>query len=72
MTHYFFEESRLLHPNILLRYLAIFFIINFEILFDDGACLAKNDIYHEMLKNVLLPAGQFYSNFGLKTAESVI
>ena len=48
MTHYVFEESRLLHPNILLRYLAIFFIINFEILFDDGAWLAEIDIYHGM------------------------
>ena len=29
-------------------------------------------ICHGMLKNVLLPVGQFYSNFGLKTAESAI
>ena len=41
-------------------------------MFDDGAYFAKNDIYHGMLKNVLLPVGQLYSNFGLKTAESVI
>ena len=41
-------------------------------MFDDGACFAKNDIFHGMLKNVLLPVGQLYSNLGLKTAESVI
>ena len=29
-------------------------------------------IYHGMMKNVLLLVGQFYSNFGLKTSESVI
>ena len=58
--------------NISVRYSKIFFTNNFEILFNDGACLAKNDIYHGMLKNVLLPVGQFYSNFRLKTAGSVI
>ena len=30
--------------NITVRYLEIFFKNEFEILFDDGACLAKNDI----------------------------
>ena len=64
--------TRIEAENISIRYLEIYFTNVFEILFDDGACLAKNDIYHEMLKNVLLPAGQFYSNFGLKTPESVI
>ena len=58
--------------NISVRYLEIFFTNDFEILLDDGACLAKNDICHGMLKNVLLPVRQFYSNFGLKKAESVI
>ena len=72
MTHYIFEESRLLHLNISVGYLEIFFTIDFEIFFDDGACLAKNYIYHGMLKDVLLPVGLFYYNFGLKTADSVI
>ena len=58
--------------NISVRYLEIFFTNDFEILFDDEAFLAKIDIYHEMLENVLLQVEQFYSNFGLKTAESVI
>ena len=58
--------------HISIRSLEIYFTNVFEILFDDGACLAKNDIYHEILKNVLLSVGLFYSNFGLKTAESGI
>ena len=57
--------------NVSVRYLEIFLTNDFETLFNDGACLAKNDICHGMLKNVLSPVGQFYSNFGLKTAESV-
>ena len=58
--------------HISIRSLEIYFTNVFEILFDDGTCLAKNDIYHEILKNVLLSVGLFYSNFGLKTAESGI
>ena len=63
--------TRIEAENISIRYLEIYFTNVFEILFDDGACLAKNDTYHEILKNVLLSVGLFYSNLGLKQQNQV-
>ena len=37
--------------NISVIHLEIYFTNVFKILFDDGACLTKNNIYHGMLKN---------------------